>query len=116
MAHLDVLADVLVVVGRHFVVHVLPADHLQPAVVALEAVLYGRKYRSITLDRTSEEGEPVGIDEAERAIRDHDGEVERTYRVVVIRTVNGRYRGRIRAMKRRGDQCTVVGPIRQFVQ
>ena len=53
----------------------------------------------ITLDRTSEEGEPVGVDDAGRAIRVRDGEVGRTYRVVVIKTINGLYRGRIRAVK-----------------
>jgi hypothetical protein len=53
----------------------------------------------VTLDRTSEDGEPVGVDDAGREIRVRDGEVGRTYRVVVIKTINGRYRGRIRAVK-----------------
>ncbi|MFD1514509.1 hypothetical protein [Halomarina rubra] len=62
----------------------------------------------VTLDRMSEDGEPVGVDDAGRAIRVRDGEVGGTYRVVVIKTVNGQYRGRIRAMK---DPETGWGPV-----
>ena len=62
----------------------------------------------VTLDTMSEEGEPVGVDDAGREIRVRDGEMGRTYRVVVIKTINGRYRGRIRAMK---DPETGWGPV-----
>ena len=62
----------------------------------------------VTLDRMSEDGEPVGVDDAGRNIRVRDGEGGGTYRVVVIKTINGRYRGRIRAMK---DQETGWGPV-----
>lgn len=62
----------------------------------------------VTLDRMSEDGEPVGVDDAGRTIRVRDGEMGRTYRVVVIKTINGRYRGRIRAMK---DPETGWGPV-----
>jgi len=62
----------------------------------------------LTLDRTSEDGEPVGVDEEGREVRVRDGEIGRTYRVVVIKTINGRYRGRIRAMK---DPETGWGPV-----
>lgn len=53
----------------------------------------------VTLDRESDKGEPVGTDGDGRAIHVRDGEVGRTYRVVVIKTINGVYRGRIRAAK-----------------
>lgn len=53
----------------------------------------------VTLDRESAEGAPVGTDDDGRAIHVRDGEVGRTYRVVVVKTINGVYRGRIRAAR-----------------
>ncbi|MFC5971623.1 hypothetical protein ACFPYI_09795 [Halomarina salina] len=53
----------------------------------------------VTLERASDEGVPVGVDDDGREIHVPDGEVGGTYRVVVIKTINGVHRGRIRAAR-----------------